>query len=377
MRTMSRAERVRCAVTEADALVLEAPRKLVHRSLPVPDIRPDDALLRVEACGLCGTDHEQFTGVLPAGYAFVPGHEVVGTIEAIGSRAAGRWGVDVGSRVAVEVFQSCRVCGPCAAGDYRRCAVHGIGDMYGFISVDKAPGLWGGYARYQYLSPDTLLHRVPSSLDPVLATLFNPLGAGVRWGVTLPGTGPGDVVAVLGPGIRGLSAVAATKEAGAEFVLVTGKGQHDTGRLELAKRFGADIVVDVERHDPVEVLRKRAGRLADVVVDVTAKAPAALAQSLALARPGGTVVMAGTRGSAETPGFWPDLIVYKELTILGALGVDAEAYRIALGLLDTGRYPFADLPRRRVGLGEVASLLSDMAGEGADAPVHGVVEPWA
>jgi alcohol dehydrogenase len=363
---------------EAEVLVLEQPRRLERRSLPLPRIGPDEGLLKVEACGLCGTDHEQFTGVLPAGFAFVPGHETVGTIETIGERAARRWGVEVGQRVAIEVFQSCRVCGPCAAGDYRRCAVHGIGDMYGFVPVDKAPGLWGGYAHYQYLSPDTLLHRVPAGLDPVLATIFNPLGAGVRWGVTLPGTGPGDVVAVLGPGIRGLSAAASAKEAGAELVLMTGRGQRDAKRLALARRFGADVVVDVEHQDPVKVLTEKAGQLADVVVDVTAKAPTALAQAIALARPGGTVVLAGTRGSAETPGFWPDLIVYKELRILGALGVDAEAYRIALALLETGRYPFAELPRRRVGLDRVAPLLSAMAGEnGDDAPVHGVVEPWA
>ena len=368
---------LRAPPTTAEALVLEGPRRLVRRTMPVPEIGPDDGLLRVEACGLCGTDHEQFTGVLPAGFAFVPGHETVGTIEALGARAAGRWSVEVGDRVAVEVFQSCRVCGPCAGGDYRRCLVHGIGDMYGFVTVDKAPGLWGGYSHYQYLSPDTLLHRVPKGLDPVLATIFNPLGAGVRWGVTLPGTGPGDVVVVLGPGIRGLSAAAAAKEAGAEMVMVTGLGARDAERLQTAKRFGADVVVDVEADDPVQVLTARAGRLADVVVDVTAKAPAALAQSIALARPGGTVVLAGIRGSAETPGFWPDLVVYKELTILGALGVDAEAYRIALALLDSRRYPFAELPRRRVGLDGVASLLSDMAGEsGETAPVHGVVEPW-
>ncbi len=377
MRTAEGAAALASPPTTAEALVLEEPRQLALRTLPVPEIGPDDGLLRVEACGLCGTDHEQFTGVLPASFAFVPGHETVGTIEALGARAAGRWGVEVGDRVAVEVFQSCRVCGPCAEGDYRRCVVHGIGDMYGFVPVHKAPGLWGGYARFQYLSPDTLLHRVPAGLDPVLATIFNPLGAGVRWGVTLPGTGPGDVVAVLGPGIRGLSAVAAADMAGAETVMVTGLGQRDAARLELAKRFGAEVVVDVAKDDPVEVLTRKAGRLADVVVDVTAKAPGALAQSIALARPGGTIVVAGTRGSAETPGFWPDLVVYKELTILGALGVDAEAYRIALALLETGRYPFASLPRRRVGLDGVASLLAAMAGEsGEEPPVHGVVEPW-
>jgi alcohol dehydrogenase len=363
----------------AEALVLEGPRRLVRRSLPVPEPGPDDAVLRVEACGLCGTDHEQYTGALPAGFAFVPGHETVGVLEAVGGQAADRWGVAVGDRVAVEVFQSCGICGSCRSGQYRRCQVHGIGDMYGFVPVEKPPGLWGGYAQYQYLSPDSLLHKVPAGLDPVLATAFNPLGAGIRWAVTVPGTRPGDVVAVLGPGIRGLSACAAAKEAGAGFVLVTGRGPRDAPRLALAPHFGADLVVDVEEDDPVAALGRAVGGLADVVVDVTAKAPAALGQAIALCRGGGTVVLAGTRGSAETPGFWPDLIVYKELRILGALGVDGDSYRAALELLAGGRYPFAELPRRQVGLGDVASLLTDMAGEGDDPaapPVHGVVDPW-
>src|SRR5947207_2306913 len=78
-----------------------------------PEIGDDDGLLRIEACGLCGTDHEQFTGALPAGFAFVPGHEAVGVVEAIGSAASARWGVTTGDRVAVEVFQSCRECAAC------------------------------------------------------------------------------------------------------------------------------------------------------------------------------------------------------------------------------------------------------------------------
>jgi len=77
-----------------------------------------------------------------------------------------------------------------------------FGDMYGFIPVDRAPGLWGGYAEYQYLAPDSMVLPVAGDLSPEVATLFNPLGAGIRWGVTVPGTKPGDVVAVLGPGIR-------------------------------------------------------------------------------------------------------------------------------------------------------------------------------
>jgi alcohol dehydrogenase len=217
--------------------------------------------------------------------------------------------------------------------------------------------------------------RVPESLDSVTATMFNPLGAGIRWAVTLPRTQPGDVVAVLGPGVRGLSACAAAKHAGASFVLVTGRGERDGARLTAARRFGADLTVDVEHDDPVAALRAAAGQLADVVVDVTAKAPAALGQAVRLARAGGTIVLAGTRGSDATPGFDPDLVVYKELRLLGALGVDVTAYEAAFDLLEAGRFPFAELERRVVGLDGAGTLLRDMAGEGDTPPVHGVIAP--
>ncbi len=363
-------------MSAVSALVLEGPRQLAEQQFGLPELGDDDGLLRVEACGLCGTDHELYTGVLPGAYPFVPGHESVGTIEALGSRAAQRWGVRVGDRVAVEVFLSCGVCEPCTSGQYRRCLSHGLGRTYGFIPTSKAPGLWGGYAQYQYLAPDSILLPVPSSLEPVVATLFNPLGAGIRWGVTVPGTEPGDVVAVLGPGVRGLSACAAAKDAGAAFVMVTGVLPRDAARLDLAAEFGADLVVDAGASDPAKALRQATGDGADVVVDVTAKAPEALGQAVNLAKAGGTVVLAGTRGSAETPGFWPDNVVYKELRMLGALGVDTAAYRSALDLLATGRYPFADLPRRTASLKETEALLQVMAGtDGVPAPVHGVVVP--
>jgi len=360
------------------ALVLEAPRQLVSREFPLPAIGDDDALLRVEACGLCGTDHEQFTGALYAPYPFVPGHETVGVIERIGDGAAARWGVDIGDRVAVEVFMACGTCERCRAGDERWCVKHGLAGMYGAMSTERAPSLWGGYAQHQYLAPDTRMHRVPDGLDPAVATLFNPLGAGVRWGVTVPGTTTGSAVAILGPGIRGLSAVVAVKRAGARFVMVTGAGERDAERLALAEHFGADVAVDVTTTDPVAAFREHSGGLADIVVDVTAKAPAALGQAIKLARPGGTIVMAGTRGSDDTPGFAPDHIVYKELRIIGALGVDGVAYREALRILAENTASFASLPRRTACITEaddVAALLETMAGERDTPPIHAALVP--
>lgn len=341
----------------------------------MPDVGDDDGILRVEACGLCGTDHELFTGAIVPGFPFVPGHETVGVIEAVGPKAAERWGVQHGDRVAVEVFLSCRVCDPCIRGEYRRCVRHGLADMYGMISTAKHPSLWGGYATHQYLAPDSMLLAVPDSLPPEVAVAFNPVGAGIRWGATVPGTTDGDVVVVLGCGIRGLAAAAAAKEAGAGFVMLTGAGERDHPRLEQAAGFGVDLAIDVLSEDPVAALRAAAGVAADVVVDVTAKAPSAFAQGVALARVGGTMVVAGTRGGGGVPGFDPDAVVYKELTIIGALGVDVSSYRAAIALLAAGTYPFADLSRRVVDLGGVEGLLKMMAGEGDVPPVHAVVVP--
>src|SRR5438874_11326385 len=105
----------------ARALALEGPRQLAEREVPLPEVGDDDGVLRIEACGLCGTDHELWTGTLPGPYPFVPGHESIGVVEAIGPNAAERWGVQVGDRVAVEVMLLCGECDMCVACDYRHC----------------------------------------------------------------------------------------------------------------------------------------------------------------------------------------------------------------------------------------------------------------
>ena len=158
------------------ALVLEAPRRFDLRELPRPAVREDTGILRVDACGLCGTDHEQYTGALHPGRPFVPGHEVVGTVEELGPVAAERWGVAVGDRVAVEVFLGCGACDACRLGELRRCARHGLRTMYGLVGLAEGSGLNGGYATHLELRADSLLLPVPPALDPALATVFNPLG---------------------------------------------------------------------------------------------------------------------------------------------------------------------------------------------------------
>src|SRR2546423_10292679 len=98
----------------ATALVLRAPGKLERRELPLPALRPGEAFLRVEACGLCGTDHELFSGALGTELPLVPGHEVIGVIEEATDEYVVAHGVEPGRRVALEVFQRCGRCSSCA-----------------------------------------------------------------------------------------------------------------------------------------------------------------------------------------------------------------------------------------------------------------------
>jgi alcohol dehydrogenase len=352
---------------KARALVLEAPRKMAVHEFDVPDVGEDDALLRVEACGLCGTDHEVWSGAIVKQLPLVPGHEAIGIIERIGPGAAQRWGLAPGDRVGVAPRQACGRCARCVAGDPRSCERH-KGDTYGSIPVTTAPSLWGGYAEIQYLSPSSQLVRVPATLEPVLASMYNAVANGIRWGVVVPGTKPGDVVAVLGPGVRGLSAAAAAREAGARFVMVTGYGPGDAARLRMAEAFGVDLVVDVAVDDPVAALQDACGSLADVVVDVTAMAPTAFVQALALAKDQGTVCVAGIHGDADAPGFRPDVIVLKQLRILGTRGTDSAEFRAAIDLLASGRYPFDQIPARTADLDHLPALLEMLAGEGTEPP---------
>lgn len=357
------------------AMVQTARRVLQPMDLPIPDIDDDSAILRLEACGICGSDHEQFEGLLRTPMPVVPGHEPLGVLAKIGDRAAARWGVDVGDRVAVETMISCRHCGPCLGGSYHLCDHRRI---YSYIPLSDAPGLWGGYSQYMYLHPNSIVHRVDASLPPEIAVMYNPLGAGFRWAVELPRTAPGDTVVILGPGQRGLASVIACRAVGAGTLIVTGLAA-DARKLELARTFGADHTIDVENEDAVRRVKElTGGRGADVVVDVSAYATAPVADALSMARPGGTVVLAGVKGFKAVERFVSDLVVMKELTLRGAIGVTSTGYRQAIRLIESRRVPIElmhthDFPLEQAELA-IRTLAREIPGDGS---IHSTLLPPA
>ncbi|MEW6465931.1 MAG: zinc-binding dehydrogenase [Pseudomonadota bacterium] len=318
------------------AMVQTAKRRLEKRSLPLPDIDDDSAILRVEVCGICGSDYEQFEDVLGMPMPVVPGHEPLGIIEKIGDRAARRWKVDVGDRVAVETMISCHCCNTCLSGHYHLC---GDRKIYSYIPLDEAPGLWGAYAEYMYLHPNAIVHKMSKSLRPEVAVMFNPLGAGFRWAVEIPRTRPGDTVVIMGPGQRGLSSVLAARRAGAGRIIVTGLAA-DAKKLELARLFGADHTIDVDNEDArMRVAELTRGAGADVVVDVSSYSTQPVVDALHFVRPGGTVVLAGVKGFKPIPDFISDQIVIREITVKGAIGVTSSGYRSAIDLIESGTTP--------------------------------------
>ena len=340
------------------AMVQTAPGELVARDLPIPEIGHDDALLRIEACGICGSDYEQFEGVLKTPVPVIPGHEPLGRIEKIGDGAARRWGVDVGDRVAVETMLSCRHCARCLSGEYHLC---GSRRIYSYIPLSDEPGLWGAYAQFMYLHPNSIVHRIDPDLPAETAVMFNPLGAGFRWGVEIPNTQPGDTVIIMGPGQRGLSCVVACKEAGAAQIIVTGIAA-DARKLELARAFGADHTIDVENENAVRRVQElTGGRGADVVVDVSSYATEPIVQSLDFAALGGTVVLAGTKGFKSVPDFVSDKIVMKEITLRGAIGVTSTGYANAIRLLEAGTSPLARMHTHQFDLRDAEQAIRTLA----------------
>src|ERR671923_1242624 len=351
------------------AVVLTKPRTLEAREFPRPTIGADDGLLRIEACGICGSDYEQSEGAQPqhedyTPYPVIPGHEPLGIIEKIGRNAAARWGVGEGDRVAVRSGYGCGRCEACRRWEPRACPKRG--GTYGYTDVGKPPHLWGGYAERMYLSPYSVVKKMSASLPAGVAVMFNPLAAGLSWAVSIPGTGPRDRVVILGAGQRGLCCVIAARAAGARQIVITGLGR-DADKLALARELGADATVDAESGNVVTQVREATGGGAEVVVDTTPYAPQSLNHAVAIAVRKGRIVVAGLKGLRPTRDFPVDDVIYKELTIRGVLSMPVDETFRAIDIIESGRYPFETMHTLSLPLEQAEHAIHLLAGHVAGA----------
>lgn len=272
------------------ALVYHGPGAKAWEEVPKPDVRADtDAIVRVDAVTICGTDLHILKGDVPTvSDGRVLGHEAVGTVEQVG---AGVKNVRVGDRVLVSCITACGSCRFCREGRYGQCLGGG-----GWILGHKIDGTQAEFVRVPFA--DTSTFPAPDELpDEELLMLADILPTGYEIGVLNGQVRPGDVVVVVGAGPIGLAAIMGCRLFSPSHVVAIDKA--DT-RLESAKRFGADVTINNQDEDPLPIIRELTEGLgADVAIEAVG-IPPTFELAATLIRAGGRLANIGVHGEPAT-----------------------------------------------------------------------------
>lgn len=357
------------------AAVLEKPGKVILKEFPVPDIGPDEGLLKVEMVGICSSDTKIYQGKITMyPLPLIMGHETVGRIAKIGRNAAKKWGVKEGERVVLEASTSCGSCEACLTGNYRFCRSP-LG--YGLkTSCDTPPHLWGAYSQYMYIVPGSVVFRIKETVPLKAAVLTTGvINNGVQWVCLLGQMKIGDTILIQGMGVQALSAIVSAREGGAKRIIVSGMSG-DRERFGLARNLGADHIVNIEEADLVgEINRLTDSRGVDVVLDVTGS-PSSFTKSLEVVRKQGTVVLAGLIGDDVKVPVIIDRIMQKEIKVQGVRSKGYQATAVAVSIVESGKYPLDQMVTAEYPLSECGTALKIAAGEGNAKPLKVVLKPW-
>jgi alcohol dehydrogenase len=339
---------------------------------PVPDIGDSEFLLKVEMVTICGGDVIEFEGRnRKARYPLIMGHELVGRVERIGDAARAQHGVEAGTRVSVEPYIACGRCTYCLRGDYHFCLE---GMVYGVtVPADRPPHLWGAYGEYLYGAPGARVHRIDDAVPAAAACLTSVLGNAVRWIHTRGGARAGGPVLILGGGVQALASVIVAREAGLSPVIVAARARNPR-KHELAQRFGADVLLDVEGADVRErIAQALDGQALELVVECTG-AQEMIDLAISTLDFGGRLVQAGTRGGAPAS-IDLDALVFKELDFAGGLGQAGDT-ELAAQIVNSGRYPIEDMVTHTFPLAKAAEAIR-LFMDGRDGVVHVALDPVA
>ena len=317
------------------------------------------ALIKIGACGVCGTDLHILKGhwPKPLPWPFTLGHELGGVIVECGAEFAEDFmskPLKVGSKVMIPPLMPCGRCYYCI--HYPQSANKCLTPVYygRYLGFDKAPHLWGGWAEYVYVDldmlPGTKIYKLPDDMSLRLGSLAEPLtscirafnratrAGGFRWG---------DTVVIQGSGPIGILAVAAAQEMGAGRVISVGAPEEP--RLRLARRFGAEATVDIDKivtsAERIARVREIVGGFgADLVMDCSGH-PSAGPEGIEMLRDGGTYVEMGQftdAGKIETS--W-HRICTKDLNVLGSWAFTGNDLPLGVDMLYRARdkYPWLEM----------------------------------
>ncbi|MFN0264352.1 zinc-binding dehydrogenase [Tepidamorphus sp. 3E244] len=329
------------------------------RTVPWPKVPRKGALIKIGACGVCGTDQHILKGhwPKPLPWPFTLGHELAGEIVEIGPDLKTDYSgkpIGVGSKLMLPPLMPCGFCDWCKK--YPESANKCLTPVYygRYLGFDKPPHLWGGWAEYVFVDleelPGTKIYKLPDDMSLLLGALSEPLTSCIRAfnrAKKAGGFNWNDTVVIQGTGPIGILAVAAAQEMGAGRVIAVGAPEEP--RLALARKFGAEATVNIEEvttpEDRIAAVREIAGGYgADLVMDCSGH-PTAGPEGIEFLRDGGTYVEMGQftdAGSIMTN--W-HRICTKDLNVLGSWAFTANDLPLGVDMLYQARdkYPWHDM----------------------------------
>ncbi len=331
---------------EGKAAIFTGPgRPFEIARVPIPEVEPGAVLVRVRLANICGSDLHWWRGEawLPPKPA-VLGHEMCGEVVELGAgvttdSTGAKLGI--GDRVIYPYFFSCGRCYACLSGNLAAC-VNKFRQRRG--RMKEEPIYWfGAYAEYFYLRPGHYVFKLPDELSDEMSSPINCAVSQAMYSMQQVQIRYGDTVAIQGAGGLGVNAAAVARELGAGQVIVIDKVP---ARLELARAFGADEVVDMSVYPTPEsrVERVKAltdGRGADVVAEFVGH-PAAIAEGVSMLRDGGSYLLVGNINDNLTLQMDPAKIVVGNKRLVGVATYEPRAIAQAIQLMQRtrDRYPF-------------------------------------
>jgi len=321
-----------------------APGSFDLREVPRPQLNEAEVLVRVRACGICGSDLDWYQGHFPVP-AVCPGHEIAGEIVEV---EAGEPSFHLGERVAVEPLVPCGRCPACRVGDYQICPEVRV------LGV----ALNGGFAEYVSASRQRL-YKLPAGLDFAAGALAEPAAVCVH-GVRLGNISPGDRVLVFGAGTIGLLSIMAARTAGAAEVAITARHAH---QAEMARRLGATEVFPVTPEGNSDRARWSTKLSPDVVIETLGGQGQVLNDAIESVRPGGTVVLLGV--FLAPPPINALAMLIKEVRLVGSMTYGCadrrSDFEIALQMLNDHRSAACDLVTHRFELEQIRNAFETAA----------------
>jgi len=312
------------------AAVYHSLKDIRIEEVPKPEIRPNEILVEMKACGICGSDLMDW--YVRSRVPLVLGHEPAGVIVEAGENVKD---FKAGDRVFVHHHVACLTCHYCIKGDYTMCP------QFGQTHIEP-----GGFAEYfkvpaPNLQIDTL--KLPSNLSYEEATLIEPVGCCIR-AQNKVGIHAGDSVAIIGAGPSGIIHAMLARMSGTNQILITDLVDY---RLKMAERLGADLAINPQRENLVERAREATeNRGADVVI-VTAPNIKAVEEGVQIVRRGGKILLFAPTQPNQYARLSPHRLFFSEITVIPSYSVSHIETRLALQLISSMRIKTKELITHR------------------------------